>query len=233
MKLDSVPQPASWANLVSSLVSAFCCVLMFVAYCQSPDFRTGSRRVATSLAIANFLLALSSLVGAVNLLVFSFLSPEVRSEDLACTAFGLVCQIQALVTWSSAISSFMWTVILSATLYLAVVKESIAFLTRRRVWVVFFISSVAVPLILFVPMLGTNNLGYSPFGYGGGCFIATSYEYTLTSASLVSVVKGLEVISYCVVIILFALIFIDTRPQHGLKDVSCDELSSMAGLYML
>lgn len=221
VKLDTVFQPSNWANLVSSLAAMIGCVLMFAAYGCFHDYRTGTRRVATSLALANFFLALGSLVGAVNVLVFSYLSPSLTSEDTPCTAFGLICQAQAFLTWTSAIASFVWTIILSGTLYVALVKGKISFLSLPSTWLLFFLSSLVVPLVIFVPILGTNHLGYSPFYSGAGCFIATSYQYTLTSTSLVSVVKGLEVISYCVVIVFFALISFDFKQPTRFGKVSC------------
>ena len=220
LKLDFYNAPA-WVNLASSLISLAGCVLILITYHHYPSFRTGSRKIASCLAFSNLFLALGSIIGSLNYLIYRYQSVQSRCEFMRhCTAFVIICQLQAFVTWTSTLASFVWTTILAVFLYLALAQGSIAFFSHQYMWWGYYVMSLAVPLFVIAPIGGAGFLGYSPYANGGGCFITTAYvrentsnvpnqtiiyQYNGISTGLLSLVKGLEVLAYVVVTVLFSV----------------------------
>lgn len=224
LKLDFYNAPA-WVNLASALIALVGCVLILFTYHSYASFRTGSRKVATCLAFSNMFLALGSILGSLNYLVYRYQDSNVNNETASCTAFAIICQVQAFITWTSALASFIWTVILALYLYLALARGSSAFFNYKYCWWSYYALSFAVPMFIIGPIEGSGFLGYSPYGNGGGCFITTGYvnmsnesnessvlyAYTDASTGLVSFVKGLEVFAYVLVIMLFSIILCKSK----------------------
>ena len=130
LRLDFHNAPA-WVNLASSLIALAGCVLILITYHHYPSFRTGSRKIASCLAFSNLFLALGSIVGSLNYLLYRYQAVDSSSEfKTHCTAFVIICQLQAFVTWASTLASFVWTTILAAFLYLALAQGSIAFFSH-------------------------------------------------------------------------------------------------------
>ena len=222
MKLNFYNAPA-WVNMASSLIALAGCVLILITYHQYPSFRTGSRKIASCLALSDLFLAIGSFVGSLNYLIYRYPGAQSTSEfTTQCTAFVIICQLQALVTWISTLASFVWTVVLAVFLYLALAQGTIAFFSQRYMWWGCYVLSFAVPLFVITPIAGAGFLGYSPYGNGGACFITSAffqentsnesnestvvYQFNDISTGLVSYVKGLEVLSYVVVAVLFSAI---------------------------
>lgn len=232
LKLDFHFVPAS-AGMLSAIASIVGCVLMLVAYYRFSDFRTGSRRVATFLALSNLLLAIGSAIGYFNTLWYGPAESN-GSGSPACSAYSVICTAQAFVTWSSALSSFTWTAILAWYLHSALVRQSILIANRSWAWVWYWLLSILIPMGALSPLLVTSFLGYSPYANGGGCFITTVYnstedypvfEFTLDNTALIVTIKCVEVASYIVVVSIFTAILCHLRkpiiPGLDEHEVNC------------
>ena len=201
----------AWAGLISSLLSVVGCLLMLISYQKYRDFRTGSRKVATWLSVSNLFLAIGYAVGSLNLIIFRY-SPDQKY----CSGFSYICQAQALVTWSSALASFIWTVILALYLFVALVKRSINAANHWLAWIAYYAVSLVVPIVIMGSVAGIQRLGYSPYATGGTCFISTGlnktgndsdrYGFELQSVCIISLIKFLEVTSYVIVVFFFGVI---------------------------
>ena len=226
-----------WTGLVSSLLSVLGCVLMLISYQRYRDFRTGSRRVATWLSVFNLLLAVGYALGSLNFIVYQY-----SEGENYCSWFSYICAAQAFVTWSSALASFIWMVILALYLFLALVKRTINTANHWVTWITYYVVSIAVPLATMLVIAGFQHLGYSPYATGGSCFVSTwlnksvngsdVYGFRATNVSLISLVKGLEVVSYVIVVFVFGVIQFKistlpcveqvriAKPMHSFKYIS-------------
>lgn len=206
----------AWAGLISSLLSVIGCVLMLISYQQYRDFRTGSRKVATCLAVFNLFLALGYIVGSLNYMIYRYAHGSDVNSSTLCSGFSYICVVQAFVTWSSALASFIWTGILAVYLFVTLVKKTIHTANHSLTWLAYFVVSLVFPIVIMTVVVATGNLGYSPYASGGSCFITTGeydkttdiveYRFTPTSLSVISVIKVLEVASYVIVVFFFAVI---------------------------
>ena len=201
----------AWAGLFSSLLSVLGCLLMLISYQRYRDFRTGSRRVATWLSVWNLGLAMGYAMGSLNFIIYGFSEPPGNSS---CSGFFYICWGQALVTWTSALASFVWTVILAWYLFLTLVKRTINAANHWLTWIAYYSVSLAIPLVAMSVAAIFGPLGYSPYATGGTCFISTlryyngseGYGFTSKTISIISFIKGLETMSYVIVILLFTII---------------------------
>ena len=218
-KLDFHFAPAI-AGLISAGVSVVGCALMLLAYYRFHDFRTGSRRVATYLALSNFFLAASSALGFINNIWYEGLHLSGSDSNSSCLTYSVICTVQSFATWTSALASFTWTTILAVFLYLVLVKKSILAANRPCLWTSYWSLSVFIPLIALAPILATGYLGYSPYANGGGCFITTavnssyhniSFEFIPVNKALIATIKSIEMLSYVLVVGLFTAILCHLR----------------------
>ena len=210
----------AWAGFFSSLLSILGCVLMLISYQRYRDFRTGSRRVATWLSVWNLGLAIGYAVGSLNFIIYGY-SPANYSR------FFYICWGQALLTWTSALASFVWTVILAWYLFLTLVKRTINAANHWLTWIAYYTVSLAIPLVTMSFVAGFDYLGYSPYATGGTCFISTlrpdngteRYGFTSQTISIISFIKGLETMSYVIVVLLFTTIQFKITSLPSLEQV--------------
>ena len=86
-----------------------------------------------------------------------------------CEQFNVICQIQSFITTTSSLSSFAWTSILALYLYLVIVKSKLGL--AKRLMPLFHIVAWLLLLIITLPLLFKQKLGYSPYAASNWCFV--------------------------------------------------------------
>lgn len=164
------------------------------------DLQTGSRSIITFLAIADFFTALGYIVGSVNYGIHLNQPPATPQ----CVNFDMICTIQSYVTSWSSISSFLWTSALAVYLYLIVVHNNAPLAAKLIPY--FHVVCWGFPILVCLPLLITNNLGYSPYAASTWCYIYEPLQQldhglqTVTVVTLLFGGKFWEILSYCIVV---------------------------------
>ncbi len=99
------------SSYVASVSSGFSClgsILIVVTFYAVKHMRTGTRKIITFLALADFVSAAGYIVGSVN-----FLMHYNKTESKECQVFeDIICVAQATITSWSSLVSLLWTAIL-------------------------------------------------------------------------------------------------------------------------
>ena len=144
-------------------------------------------------------------MGSINYLLYF----EKEGDD--CSTFKEVCAIQSFITSWSSLSSFFWTVSLGFYLYLTLVHTKI-FLANRFI-PVFHVFNWGFPILICLPLLAAQKLGYSPFAASTWCFIRTQKSGSEKLALILIGGKLWEILAYVLVIALYATIKYHIRRQ--------------------
>ena len=197
------------ASIISSTLSCLGSVLIVYTYLRWRDVRSGSRRVITFLAIADFFIAFGCVLGSSNYLVYFALNYAESGTEYGCPAFVNICEVQSyLTTWSS-ISSFVWTSALAFYFYLILVKDRLLLATRLIPW--FHVVAWGFPIAICLPLLITGKLGFAPYTASTWCFIYDNQNRHkhLTDKEIGIILiagKFWEILTYAVVIVLYTAI---------------------------
>ena len=157
--IGNIPTYFSIASGSLSILGSF---LIFVAYFTIKGIRNLAQKIITLLALADFFTATGYLIADWNYL-------SNAEEPERCFMFGTVCEIQSVVTSWSSISSCGWTCALALHFYLLLSTKRKARLVTLLVWQNLVIW--LFPLLIVLPLLCTNRLGYSPYATANWCFI--------------------------------------------------------------
>ena len=196
-------------SLLSCSLSVLGSIVTVLPYLLWKDVRTGTRRVITYLAIADFFTALGYIMASINYLVYE------SSDDkhgISCVRFGEVCEIQAYIASWSSYSSFWWTFFLALFFYWAVAKGGTKKL--EKVFPLYHVLSWGSPILVMFPLLVTGSLGYTIFASGGWCFIKgdkqvghSSYiDYHLSYKTIIKVFAGgkaFEIFTYIWIVAMY------------------------------
>lgn len=195
-------------SITSSTLSCLGSLLIVYTYLRWRDVRSGSRRVITFLAIADFVTAFGCVLGSSNYLVYFWLNFNEPGTEYGCPAFANICEIQSyLTTWSS-ISSFVWTSALAFYFYLILVKDRLLLATRLIPW--FHVVAWGFPIAICLPLLITGKLGFAPYAASTWCFIYDNQNRKHLTDKEIGIIllagKLWEILTYAVVIILYTAI---------------------------
>ena len=191
--LGSIPTHFS---IVSCTVSCLGSLLIFFSYYSLREIRNVAQKIITLLAIADFFTAFGYLLADWNYL----------SNSKNCYTFQTICKIQSFITSWSSLCSFGWTCALALHFYLLLHGKRRSSLSYLLVWenVVIWIS----PLLILLPLLILDKLGYSPFATSNWCFIKSKYHEGIDTEEVMLILVGgkfWEILSYCFVIVMYAL----------------------------
>ena len=194
------PRP-SYTSLASCTLSCLGSLLIVYSYWRWKDIRTGSRSIITFLAIADFFTAAGYIIAAGNYLTY-FGEYEATPQ---CVVFQQICEMQSyLTTWSS-MSSFAWTSALALYLYLTIVHGRI--LLANNLIPLFHVIAWVLPIVICLPLLLTNNLGFSRLASSNWCFIRGRNDLFEVQVKpiVLSLVAGKlwEMLTYVLVIVLY------------------------------
>lgn len=193
----------SYLSISSSSLSCLGSLLILVAYFSLKDIRTGSQKVITMLAIADFFTAFGYIVGSVN-----FLTHFNQTSAEGCKVFTELCEVQSFITTWSTMASYCWTCTLAFYFFLVLVfnKATLA----SNLMPLYNIISWIGPLLIVFPLLLTHNLGYAPYVASNWCYIKDmdyNRQHLIQKPKIIILLllggKFWEVASYFIVIILY------------------------------
>ena len=203
----SIGTAPSYASLVSSSFSCLGSLLIVLAFLMLPEIRTGAQKLITLLSIADFFTAFGYFVAAINFLQnYRPLGDDGGEGRGNCDTFEVVCKIQSFITTTSSLCSFLWTMLLAVYFHVVIVnKQTTVF--GRKMFALINLVSWGAPLVITIPLLSTNHLGYSPLGTSNWCFIRDSQKSPIDKQLLIVLVmiagKVWEILSYIVVTVLY------------------------------
>jgi hypothetical protein len=187
----------TYFSVTSSSLSIVGSILIFLTYFVLKGIRNVAQKIITLLALADFFTAMGYLIADWNFLT--------NSHSLQhCAVFDQVCKVQSFVTSTSSLCSFGWTCALALHFYLLLsgmkAKNS---LSTLLVWqnVVLWIA----PLLIVLPLLIADKLGYSTYATANWCFIKGQ---SVSREEIVLILIGgklWEILSYIFVIIVYTL----------------------------
>ena len=193
----------SYVAIVSCSFSCLGSVLIVLVYFTLKDLRTGSQKIITMLALADLISAVGYIVGSANYI-------HHYHSTLGCETFYKLCTAQAAVTSWSSLVSFSWTVILAFYFFVIIIFKQGHMVSKLLVF--FTLLAWCAPLLIVVPLLALNKLGYAHYAASNWCFVkqdSTNSKESWKSMLIVLVAgKFWEILSYVVVTVLYTAIII-------------------------
>ena len=197
----------SYVSIVSSSLSCLGSVLILLTFCVLKDLRTAAQKIITLLAVADFVSAAGYILGSVNFIIHFG-----ETSEAQCNIFQVLCVTQAAVTSWSSLVSFCWTVILAFHFFLIIVFKRVQL--ASKLLPLYNIIAWGGPLLIVIPLLATQKLGYAPYAASNWCYVKDN-NYTsrlsedgLTIAIIMVAGKGWEFVSYVAVTLLYILIIV-------------------------
>lgn len=160
----------TYFSLSSSSLSCLGSLLILLAYFVLKDMRTGAQKVISLLAVADLFTASGYILGGVNYL-WHFGVADVTK----CSRFHIICEVQSFITTWSTLCSYWWTSILAFYFFLVLVFNRWAL--AGRLLPLYNLLAWATPLVIMLPLLLTDNLGYAPYVASNWCYIKDT-KYT-------------------------------------------------------
>lgn len=184
---------------IFSMLGSLFIVVSFIAW---RDIRSISRRILIWISVCDFFIALGNMCG-------TFFKPQ--NIDYPCI-------VQSFVVSTALISSFLWSVTLAACLYMTIVKNNFALFQSYTYLLHLFNWSVG--LIINIMAAATGKLGNSADQITAGwCWIKHNRSHFQISTSskhsgvqkeelmwMILDYKGIEIISYASILIIFLMI---------------------------
>lgn len=197
----------SYLSLSSCCLSVLGSILILVAYFTLKDIRTGAQKIITLLAVADLFTASGYIAGSVNFLTHF----NHTAGSKSCKVFTDICEMQSFVTTWSTMSSYCWTCFLAFYFFLILVFNRVTL--AGKLLPLYNVVSWLGPLLVVVPLLATQNLGFAPYVASNWCYIRDTQfdKHRLLQKPNVIVLlfvggKFWEIISYFVVIFLYLCI---------------------------
>lgn len=219
--------------ILSCTLSILGSLLILYTYIRWKDLRTGSRSIIIFLSIADLATAVGYVIGSVNYIYFF----GGKENTQPCNVYNTVCQIQSFVTSTSSLWSFAWTTILAVYLYLVIVKNKIRLANQLMPF--YHIVAWLLPLLITLPLLIKDKLGYTPYAASNWCFIKYTlpndewnyacgrFNYEMAYLVLLGG-KAWEILTYIIVIVLYA-----AMKWHIYKEVSNNTCMTFAAFIIL
>ncbi len=207
LKQLSTSYMPTYFSIASCSLSCMGSLLIFLAYFTLKGIRNVAQKIITLLALADFFTALGYLLADWN-----FLTNSQDSKD--CSVFNGVCKVQSFVTSVSSICSFGWTCALALHFYLLLsLKRKKRCISSLLVWqnVVLWI----FPLLIILPLLITDKLGFSTYAASSWCFIKGQDGSVEEIALILIGGKLWEILSYLLVVVLYTLTTLKFNKQVG------------------
>lgn len=148
---------------VTSILSTFGAAFIILSYFAFPKIRTRTRQLLVNLSIADLVLSLSSLIGA--LVYYENVGLQQRTKD--SDVLQRLCAAQAAFTVFGALSTIFWTVAIAFYLCYVVLSHKHSRLLVAIVYVVCW----GVPGVLTIWLGVSDHLGLYPGATNGFCAI--------------------------------------------------------------
>lgn len=193
----------SYVAIVSGTFSCIGSLLIWVTSFSLQNIRSGAQKIITSLAMADFICAVTYIIGSAN-----FITHFNKTDPTQCKIFTDICVAQSTITLWFVLSSFIWTVILAFYFYLIIVYGRLQL--AGRLMPLYHIVAWGAPGVVIIPLVATGQLGYSPYVASNWCFIKdNNYEFhglKVDKTETISIVFGgelWEVMTYFVITALY------------------------------
>lgn len=196
----------TYFSITSCSLSCVGSILIFVAYFVLKGIRNLAQKIIVLLALADFFTAMGYLIADWN-----FLRNSKSHEIQSCIVFEQVCKVQSFVTSTSSICSFGWTCALALHFYLLLTLKRKNCLSTLLVWqnVILWM----FPLLITLPLLATDRLGYSTYATSNWCFIKGQCGGKEEMALILLGGKLWEILSYVFVIVIYTLTTVKFNKQ--------------------
>ncbi len=205
----------SYIAIVSCIFSCLGSILIIITYFVLKDMQTGSQKIITLLAFADFISAVGYIVGSSN-----YIHHYNRNSTQSCETFQKLCTAQAAVTTWSSLVSFCWTAILAIYFVLIIIFKRVRVASKLMVF--FNVIAWCGPLLIVIPLLAFNKLGYAHFAASNWCFVKTDPNRNIPLSDdwqtiMITMVAGKfwEILSYIVVTILYVIIMVAMGEVRG------------------
>ena len=196
----------SYVAITSSGLSCLGSFLVIATFLLLKDMRTGAQKIITFLAIADLISAVSFIFGSINFIVYFN-----KTDTQSCSVFDALCKTQSSITTWSTLCSFCWTIILAFYFYMVIVYNRKAL--ASRLVPLYNIIAWLCPLLVIVPLIGVQRLGYARYAAADWCFVADQMANGTTTGLLTSFEtivfifvggKLWEILTYIGVIVIYA-----------------------------
>ena len=192
---------------ISTSLSICGCLIIFFAHKFWKDARSNSRNILLYITIADLFTAVGYLLGW----------PQ--------TSWKYSCVVQSFVTTTSSMMSFFWTSCMALYLHSVSIKGN--YDLGKRIIFAFHCIAWTVPLLISLIALLAHKLGQGCNGTAGWCWIKEEncHNETTTTPRYETVLwmlltgKFWEIISYIVIIVVYARLFIYVKTQRKLVRV--------------
>lgn len=186
----------TYFSITSCSLSCVGSILIFLAYFALKGIRNVAQKIITLLALADFFTALGYLIADWNFLMNS-------QHPQRCVVFDQVCKVQSFITSTSSICSFGWTCALALHFYLLLSIKRKKSLSTLLVWQNVLLWTA--PLLIILPLLVTNKLGYSTYATSNWCFIRGQSGNREEIGLILIGGKLWEILSYVFVVVVYPL----------------------------
>lgn len=191
----------SYVAILSCFFSCLGSILIILTYFLLKDLRTGSQKIITMLALADLISAVGYILGSSNY-IYHYQSTS------GCDTFNKLCRAQAFVTSWSSLVSFSWTVILAFYFFLIIVFKRVQVVSKLML--VYTVLAWGLPLLIVVPLLLLDKLGYAHYAASNWCFVKDDSTSPREGWKVVLVVlvagKFWEILSYVLVTVIYLVI---------------------------
>ena len=155
-------------SIVVCALSILGSLLIILSYVCFKTLRSNVRLVLVNLSIMDFGVGCANLFG----IVYDYDTHLVNGSDQLSYNAEQVCLAQAFFAIWCTHASIIWTILLSAYLYLLIAHQRSLY--TKYAFLSFFALGYGVPLMSALWLLCTKRLGYSPLDSGGWCTITAT-----------------------------------------------------------
>lgn len=207
-----VGRAPTYCSIVSCSLSVLGSLLIFLAYFVLKGIRNTAQKIITLLAIADLFTASGYLLASWNFMTHFAETDVSRCLDV----FQPVCSIQSYITTWSSLCSFSWTCALALHFYL-ILSPSKKHLPSK-ILVYENIVAWVVPIVIVLPLLCADKLGFTQYAASNWCFVKDAEIYytgpeagqknsiNWKTISLMLVAGKLwEILSYMFVVVMYGL----------------------------
>ena len=156
-------------SIVVCVLSIIGSLLIIFSYIVFKSIRSNIRFLLVNLSLMDFGVGCANLVGILYDYESHLRNSSDQSSRILTDSAQRVCQAQAFFADWCTHSSIIWTILLSAYLYLLVAYQRSTYTTY--VFLSFYFFGYGVPLISSLWLLLTHRLGYAPYNSAGWCTV--------------------------------------------------------------
>ncbi|XP_025077875.1 G-protein coupled receptor 157-like [Pomacea canaliculata] len=193
--------------MITSVLSTVGCVLIIGLHVAYRPLRTTGRGMLVQLSVADLLTALGNLMGV---LWYLFKDSAILHRNMA------YCETHSALTIFSSIASFLWTLTIGFSLYLAIVHNRPH--VTRKFWNPIWLVCWGIPTAVTTAALASRVLGYDlNLHQASWCWIDPKAELNVMWNFLTG--KAWELAAYFVTVFLYTVVRITILRHQSRTDI--------------